>query len=193
MHCASPQTWRLFSFPRACANYPKSIEQGTKSFIFKAVFRRSCTEQGEDGSTDSTCHSTASEKTDTGLAGIMLIALLQLKKSICRQSARSSFIKAGIHCDWREALSSVHFTLMNWKDESLEMYAYTQAHTEIVKILGKDKQHLGVFNKNCYKYRLHQESYTTKFSDKLWCLEYKFLCVLKIRYCWHATDVKGSS
>lgn len=80
-------------------------------------------------------------------------------------------------------MSSVHFTLMNWKDESLEMYAYTQAHTEIVKILGKDKQHLGVFNKNCYKYRLHQESYTTKFSDKLWCLEYKFLCVLKIRYC----------
>lgn len=90
-----PQTWGLFSFPRAWANYPKSIEQGIKSFIFKAVFRRSCAEPGEDSSIDSTCHSTASGKRNTRLAGIMLIAPLTAKK-IYMQAEWKEFI----HKSW---------------------------------------------------------------------------------------------
>lgn len=139
-----PQTWGLLSFPRACANYPKSIEQGIKSVIFKAMFRRSCAEPGEGSSADSTRHSTASGKRNAGLAGIMLIApLTAKKKSICRQSGRNSFIKAGIYCDWRKTLSSVHFTVVNWNPRRC-----THSHTEIVKILTVRKQNLGTFGQD---------------------------------------------
>lgn len=68
---------------------------GNKFIIFKAMFRKSCAEQGENTSADSTCHSTASGKRNAGLAGIMLIAPLTAKK-IYMQPAWKEFI----HKSW---------------------------------------------------------------------------------------------
>lgn len=140
-----PQTSGLFSFPRVCANYPKSIEQGRKSIIFKATFRRRYAGRGEDHSIDSTCHSTASGKRNAGLAGIMLIAPLTAKK-IYMQAEWKEFI----HKSWdllglKESIILCAFYAGEFRGG---LIADVHMHTEIGKMLGTYRQHLCTFGQD---------------------------------------------
>lgn len=128
MRCASPRLEVCYPFC-VLVQITKEHWVGDKILHFRAVFRRRCTEHREDGSTDSmspcslwkercwVCRHNADSPIIAG-------------KSICRQSGKSSFINAEIHCDWREALSSVQFMLVICKDESLHIYTCTHRNCE---------------------------------------------------------------
>ena len=156
-----PQTWGLFSFPRACANYPKSIDQGIKSVIFKTIFRRGCAERGEDSSTHSTCQSTASGKRNAGLAGIMLIAPLTAKK-IYMQAEWKEFIHKSWNLLWLKESIVLSAFYTGELEGGILADVHTHTHTEIVKILGTYKQNLSTFgqdfvtNADCVRIKTQQ-------------------------------------
>lgn len=118
--CASPRLEVCFPF-HVLVQITKEHKVGDRIHHFRATFRR----MRKDSSTDpmslyilwkERCWACKHNADSSIIAGT----------STYRQSARSSFIKAVIHHDWREALSSVQFMLVIWGDESLHIYTCTQ-------------------------------------------------------------------